>query len=357
MQRLLSVILSILVIFTVSVTPIHVYAGALTNVSIALSSVKAGDTGVSHVTSITTASTATLKIIAIRYSTSQGGTTKPAALNLTAASAGGVTGLTGTWTYDVTEANIGIIRIIEQGGGVSVASNTTITITAGAITNSAIDNCQSGNNGLQDTCHVRISTFDASDALVDSGDTTYQVTEDPTLLFEVEAVDSNETANGVTTTLASTDTSFAFGKLTQLEREVVRHKITVSTNAPGGYTISAHFSNAFEAVTSNEPIQPFGATNATWSTPQTWDSPDGTTMSDDTGWFGANTTDTRVTGWSGSTSNKFAPFGTTERTIAYSSGPDRAGTVIYVSYALEINLGQPADSYEGEITYNVQASY
>ncbi|MBU6389807.1 hypothetical protein KGQ71_04830, partial [Patescibacteria group bacterium] len=89
---------------------------------------------------------------------------------------------------------------------------------------------------------------------------------------------------------------------------------------------------------------------------QPWSVPTGSSSNSNSGWFGANTSDSRVSGWSGA-SAKFGPISPVEHPVDYSSSSDRSGTVVVVTYGLEVNALQPSDIYSGILVYNVEATY
>jgi hypothetical protein len=331
-----------------------VRAASLTGVAITLSNDVAEASGANHTLSFTTATTSVIKRIQIRYSTSQGGTTKPTSLTLTSATLGTVSGIGSGWSISTAAANSGIL-IIDRATADLVNSNSAASIEFQNITNSAIDNCQPSNDILRDTCHVRITTY-SDDGLtqVDEGDTTYTVQEDPFLSFMVEDVTSGSTHNGVTSNVSSASDSIAFGRIGPGTVRYGTHKITIASNAPHGYTVYAKLANAIIGTSYiNNEFDQFGAVNATWTSPQNWSSPTGVLPNSNSGWFGANTSDTRLLGWT-SASGKFGPLGMIERPVATSSGPDRSGSVIYVSYAIEGNTLQASDIYSGSLVYDIR---
>ena len=178
---------------------------------------------------------------------------------------------------------------------------------------------------------------------------------DPTLVFTVEGVASSETHNGVTTNISTTYDNIAFGKLEMNTPKYGAHKLTVSMNALSGYTVSVKMDGYIQGFYPANKLDPFGATNVSWTTPQYWSSPNGTQSNTDTGWVGANTSDTRVTGWSDA-SGKFGPISSTAHTVM-AGADENSSTTIYVSYAIETNPYQPIDSYAGSIFYNIIPTY
>lgn len=332
------------------------YAGGLLAFSTTLSNTTAGQKPVTFTLSFIPETAGYIQHIKIRFSTAQGGTTIPAALDLGDATLTDLSGL-GTeadWILDASSAASGLLTL-EAESAHFADGESGVTIQLGSIGNSDIDDCQPSNDILQDTCHVRVRTYsDPGITLVDTGDTTYTVVEDATLTFQVEDVASGQTHNGVTSNIATSSTSIAFGRLGLGTVRYGTHKLTITTNAPHGYTVFAKLLTNIRGVSYvNNDFDPFGATNATWDTPQPWSTPTGTSPSVNSGWFGANTSDTDILGWS-SASGKFGPLGVTPREVAYSSGPDRAGSVIYVSYAIQANILQAAGDYAATLVYDVR---
>ncbi|MCC2631737.1 MAG: hypothetical protein K0S20_436, partial [Patescibacteria group bacterium] len=188
------------------------------------------------------------------------------------------------------------------------------------------------------------------------GATTYSVAIDPELSFTIEGVNSGQTHNGITTDITTTPTAFPFGTLVTDQPHHAAHKLTITTNAPHGYKVFSYLADPITGSYGSTEISPFGATNATWNTPQAWMAPTGTVAGSNTGWFGANTTDVRIPGWS-SAANKFGPISTVPHIVAESSGPDPSGSIIYVTYVLGVNGVQTSDIYIGNLLYDIQPTY
>lgn len=331
-------------------------AGALSMVSIGMSTNKTGATA-TYTLGFTTTTTAELKQISFRFSTVQDGTSKPVHLDLSGSSLGTVTGVDSNWSLNATSHTTGLLSLTRT-DVTQVESGTAISVGITTVVNSAIDDCETENNGLHDTCQVKITSYsDDGSSEVDIGYGTYTVVEDPQCTFSVGSVASGTTTNGITSTSASTDTAVSFGIVPTGSPRFVTHALTITTNAPGGYTVYANLREPIVGVNGNSAIDPFGAVNATWTTPQSWATPDGTEGGSNTGWLGLNTTDKNTTGWDGNTSGKFGPLGSIARIVATSTGPARSGTTIYVTYALGVNGVQPGDSYGGLITYDVRTIY
>jgi len=172
------------------------------------------------------------------------------------------------------------------------------------------------------------------------------------LSFTVEGVSAGVTTNGITTSEASDYYTLPFGNLAFGSPKYVAHRLSATTNASRGYTVTMKLSNFLQGNYPANNIDPF---ISTWNTPTTWTEPVGLTANTNTGWFGANTSDTRVSGWSAAAS-KFGPVNNSANTVMSATGPD-TGTSAYVTYAVEVNIFQPADLYSGSIIYDILPTY
>jgi hypothetical protein len=355
-QRTTSLLL-ILVLLLSFRTPPLTWAASFTALTLTLNNSTANAVAVTHTVQFTVATGEVLQQIHFRYATTSGGTSKPSSLGLGNASLGALTGLGENWNLDTGGAASGLL-ILTRATPVPLESGTNASVALQNITNSAINDCEPANSDLTDTCYLAVTSYsDEGVTVVDSGETTYTVRADPTLSLTLEGVASEETHNGITTTVSSSGLNLAFGRLKARTPQYMAHRLTVSTNAPHGYRVYLRWHNGLRGSYTDGEIDPFGATNASWETPQPWQSPDGNTPNADTGWFGANTSDTRVTHWESNTQGKFGPVSAIPHVVAQSDGPDEAGTTVYVSYALEVNDAQPSDYYSGTIEYSVQPTY
>lgn len=180
--------------------------------------------------------------------------------------------------------------------------------------------------------------------------------EDPSLTFSIADVGAYTVTNGITTNVASTFSLLPFGDISPHNPKYLAHQLSVTTNAPGGYTVNMKLLNYLQGYIPANKIDPFAAPGVTWSSPQTWSSPTSDIPNVSTGWIGANTSDTRVEGWSDG-AGKFGPVSTLPYPVMYSSGPDTSGTTVYVTYALEVNNYQPTDLYAGTLIYTIIPVY
>jgi hypothetical protein len=172
------------------------------------------------------------------------------------------------------------------------------------------------------------------------------------LSFTLEGVPAGSVNNGITTSIASEFNLLPFGHLIVTVPKYAAHQLTVSTNATSGYQVTVKMLSYLQGNYPANNIDPF---IASWSAPTTWTHPNGSLPNDNTGWIGANTTDTRVSGWDDAVA-KFGPVNSSENVVMYSNSADD-GTTVVVTYAIEANIWQPSDLYSGQIVYNLYPLY
>jgi hypothetical protein len=319
-----------------------------------------------HTFQFTHQTSTTIRQVSFSYCTAPSGVadacTKPASLVTTSATKGTLTGLTdGSWTLDATVDGVPVLN--HTGAGQSVAAIWSSMHRFQAITNHAIDNCQPGGDTSSDTCYVRVRSYTAlGSGLVDEGIVSYTVVSavtvsarvDPSFSFVVEGVLSNVATNGLTTSVGTTFNTIPFGNLTAGIPKYAAHALRVTTNTQSGYTVSARLLTQLTGNYTMNNIDPF---IAPWGTPTSWTAPTGTTPNDNSGWIGANTSDTDVAGWDAGS----AKFGTVTTAQAYTvmqaSGSDNGSVPVFVTYAIEANVFQPADTYSGILQYNALPTY
>lgn len=339
------------------ITTPKVLAADLISLSTELSNNKTNATNVNYSFSAETATTSIIKRINIQFSTIQGETTKPGGLNLENTLLNSTSNLGSGWQIGTTNHIYGLITITKD-TAIELTSNTTFSFELGAITNSAMNDCEPSNDVLLDTCHIKVTTFsDNGGTAIDVGMSTYTLNEDPYSEFNVEAINSGTTQNEITASKTSEVSLLNFGSL-QIDSPVyLSQKIKVRTNAPRGYKLYAVFQDKFFGTAYNDTeIDPFGATDATWDTPKAWENPDGITPNQNTGWIGLNTSDNTVTNWGGG-AGKFAPTSTNKRLISQSSTPQTTTKEFYVSFVVGINSLQPGDQYRTNLTYQIEPIY
>jgi len=293
--------------------------------------------------------------------------TYPTGMGLTGIDTGDITfsvGLDTNWTLANALGNL--LTINRPESGQPLLDDTIVSFTVAGITNPAVAGCNAnGTNVSTGTCYAHIGTYTGTSSqttLVDSAVVSLTVVEavtvtarvDPTFTFVVEGVNTSTTNNGVTTSVSSTFSTLPFGNLTSGVAKYAAHKLTVTTNTQAGYTVSVQMVSQMTGVYSANNIDPFvpAAPHAAWS------APNGTTPSDNTGWIGFNTDDNDVTDWDGAGDvNQFAGVSNTEAVVMKKTTSDSGAVSNYVSYALQVNVYQPADTYTGTMIYNALPTY
>lgn len=340
----------------ISVAPLRVYADPLTSMSDTLSSTVVDQTGVTHTIDFVAASTVPLEQINMQFSTANGTGGKPAGLGLSSTTLGTVSGIGSGWSLDNSSASSGLL-IVKNTSAIPVSSGTAISIAIQNVTNSSLGDCQPSSHTLVDSCWIDITTFsDLGMTAYDSGTTRYTVIEYPSLNLTISGVSGGATHNGLTSSHTSDDTALNFQSLGAGNVVYLTQKLRITTNAPNGYTIYAQLENPIAGQVYSGQFSPFGATDATWTTPQSWTEPTGVISNSNSGWIAANTSDTNVSGWS-SGSGKLGPLSTSKKPIAYSDGPDPSGRDIYITYAMGVNSLQASDVYKGNIIYSIEPIY
>lgn len=175
---------------------------------------------------------------------------------------------------------------------------------------------------------------------------------DPAMTFSLSGVNAGTSHNGITTSVTTATESLNFGNLTPGIPKYAAHQLYVSTNTESGYQLTLKMLNYLQGIYPANNIDPF---ISTWNEPVIWSTPTGTTPNDNTGWFGANTSDTRISGWENGAS-KFGPVNNSSNPVMASTGTD-SGTTVFVTYAVETNILQAADQYSGTVIYNLIPTY
>lgn len=299
---------------------------------------------------------------------SSGGCTTPDGLTVDAATFAASTNLDANW---VLGTHAGGVLTITNATGQTLTADTPVVVRFAGVTNSAISaNCDGDGNTSSDTCFVQMATCLNTNCstTVDTGITTYTVVNtitvsarvDPTFTFVVATVGSATTNNGIATTVATTPSTIPFGNLAVGTPAYAAHDLQVITNTNAGYTVSMRMATptqgqgVMEGVYTQNNIDSF---TGTWGSPVVWSEPNGGTPNINTGWLGANTTDTDVAGWSVAPESKFGPVSTANNIVMQEPGSDDGTDHIYVTYAIEVNVQQPADTYTGTLIYSALPTY
>jgi hypothetical protein len=346
--------------FSVVFVP-SVHAAQLTGAKDSLSDSRPS-TSSTHTFTFTTNSAGTLREIRFVYATTASGSaSKPSGLDLTSTSLGSLTNLDANWTLDTSNGGSGTLKLQHTVTGEVIGSGEVIGIPLQSITNHAIDDCQAAGDTSSDTCFVRLTTYsDLGTTSVDTGIVTYTVVAavtvtarvDPQFTFVVAGVNADTVNDGITTSVASTFSTLPFGNLTASTPKYMAHQLTVTTNSNSGYTVTMKMLSQMTGTYSANNIDPFGG--GSWAAPAAWSEPNGTGANTDTGWIGANTTDADITQFDAS---EFGPVQSTANTVMSSTASDDGSTSVYVTYAIEANVYQPADTYTGTLVYNAIPTY
>lgn len=285
------------------------YAAGLGDKSVTPTNENPSEANVGYTFEINPATTgSTIRRVEFQVGTTQGGTTVPTSMTTTGASLGTVSGLSGTWTEDVS-AN-GLLKITNATG--STPTNP-VSIEFEDITNSSIEG----------TYYFRVSTYDATTGgtLIDQDDMAFPI-EDSTVTVSADV--------GQTLSFALSATAVNLGTLSDSSVSTDNHTLTVGTNASGGYTLTGQGS----ALASGSDTIPF--------------------VTDGTVTTGASEYGVAFAGAAGH------PVGdrdlTNITTVASSTGPV-SGATTTATYKASVAGSQPAGSYTSQITYIATATF
>jgi len=325
-----------------------------------------------HTFSFTTTSSNTLQTVEVLYcqEPSYDGTcTRPGGFGLANVSGGDLSGLVGldsSWTLANNDDDTNLLTLSRPTSGQDLGADAVVGFAVAGVTNATIAGCNESSNDSTSTCYAHITTYEGIGSLtteVDSVVVSYTVVAavtvtarvDPTFTFLVEGVNASTLNNGVTTSVNSAYNTLPFGNLTAGTPKYAAHKLTVTTNTQSGYTVAIKMVVPMTGVYSANNIDPF----YTEDPHAAWAEPTGTTPSDNTGWIGYNTSDNDVTNWDGTgDSNQFAGVSSSsEATVMKKTSSDNGSTSDYVSYAVEVNVNQPSDTYTGTLEYIALPTY
>ncbi len=388
-KKVLSLAITLIMVF-LAYTPVN--AAMLYNAKVTLSNPKAsGSSNYAFNMKVKTAGTVKGIKIAILKSPS-GSAQNPTSFDPSGTTLNeSLTGLAAGWTLDKTTDAATDILYLTKAAGDELAADTTVGWQIdGAgnppIVNGANTGCQQNTtNASAGTCYIKIITFNTETVATMQAETAGNIldqtvigftvvsgtsvsaTVDPTLAFTVVGVNSGTDINdaGAVTT-ASVTSSFdtiTFGNLTVGTPKTAAHNLYVKTNAQNGYGVTIKSTTdtvdedgVLQGQYSGNNIDGYGG-DATWTTPVVWASPDSTTANTDSGVFGVNSHDTDTVFTGANANNWAAVQNETYRTIMSSSGPDLGTAATLISFAIEVNVYQPADTYTGTFLYNCVPTY
>lgn len=262
----------------------------------------------------------------------------------------------------------------------AVPAGTGITITVGSSTPTLINPTKTHTAGSADIWSIAVRTTDASGNTLDSKSAKIATIEsvrvhvnvEPTLTFVITGVSNGVNSNtissscGSITTNAGTDTTATTVNLGLLSNgvSIAAQKLTVSTNAPTGYVITAASSGQFTNTTSSTPIADAnGGLGLTAN-----DTPAPATITPSTAAFGihpcgarSNTNSNQwVNGGDIHTARFSNPWNTGTNTfyntLASYSGPI-ANDNTAVVYGATISPETPAGIYQTTLTYTATATF
>jgi len=164
-----------------------------------------------------------------------------------------------------------------------------------------------------------------------------------TLTFTVSGLAGGTASEGITTDVATTPTSVAFGNLSFDAETEAAQRLSVTTNATEGYQV---FLFQTQGLLRNGPseILPVTATNAS---PAVWAIPGGAG-----GAYGYHAGDDTLAAGSVrfAPNNTYAKFETAPKEIAYSSGPVSAEATDVV-FKTQVTNQQESGAYESNVIY------
>jgi hypothetical protein len=368
-MKILSKVLGLVFALSLLLVPTEVSASTVTNLILDLSDSRPSVNSI-HSFTFTHTTAQTLNQIIFQYCRNPSGAcTIPTNISTTGANENAISGGLTAASWTVTSPSNGTVNVDYMGAGLGEVenANSPMTIAIGNITNMQNGDCGGASNDSSETCYVLLTSENPTNATIDTGTVSYTIIEpvvvtarvDPTFTFTVAAVGANTVNNAITTSVASTYNTLPFGNLTASTPKYAAQALRVTTNTENGYTVTMTMLTQMTGVYTSNNIDPFAPTlgGFGWGAPAAWTEPTGSTPNDNTGWIGANTTDTDVAGWSSSPAEKFGPVSNAENTIMSGADSDNGTTPVYVTYAIEANVFQPADSYTGTLIYNALPTY
>ena len=264
-------------------------------------------------------------------------------------------------------------------GGIGQAFTLYIGNTSGSNTPIAPATGTAHTEGTADTYPVIIKQF-AAEANPNSAtpvDTTtariahiesvrVTATVDPTISLTVAGVASGATRCGVSTDVTTTALSVPFGTMTLNTFKTLAQDVTVSTNASGGYVVTASENDQLGKDGATTPFIPDNPGNNTLASES--DSDEWTTATVNGFGFSLQNVDaasvpfqyTTATGNCTGTfcSRQFADIAGAETTqTIFSSTTVANAENVYVCYRLSVGATQAAGDYENQITYTATGTF
>lgn len=315
-----------------------VHAASLTGGKVALSDSRPSGTTVSYDIEFDNVTSGAIKCVKVEFDTAaDGGGGKPSGLDITSAALSGSSDYVPTpASWSVSNNNTTGVSSITYATGETPASATDRNLILTGITNGST---------AETGYYVLFSTYnntDCTSSAVDSGVGTFiyvtgqavSLTVDPTISFNVAAVNSSQSVNGATTTVTTTDGTIPFGTVTSGALSIAAHDATVTTNAGSGYTVYIRYTA--KPTSGGNDIDDHSGSNAAPSA-----------MSAGTEAFGYTTNDSSLSGSATrftDSAPEYAAFTTTNAEVAYSSAAVASETT-RIGYAVGISGTTPAGTY------------
>lgn len=191
-------------------------------------------------------------------------------------------------------------------------------------------------------------------------------TVDPTISFSVAGIASGQTRCGVTTDATTTATSVPFGSMTLNSFKTLAQDLTVSTNASGGYVVTAQENDQLGlggATTPFIPDNPGNNTLASESVSDEW-----TTATVNGFGYSLQNVDAASVAFQYTTATGNCTGTFCSRQFADITGAETPQTLFssttvanaenaYVCYRLSVGATQAAGDYENQITYTATGTF
>lgn len=268
------------------------------------------------------------------------------------------------WTVSVSTSTRTVT--FAAGSGVSLSSNDVVKVLVGTNATSTVDGTGPGVDQITNATSEGSYFIQLGGNMTDSGETRVAIIDDVTMSASVDttfsfnifgvatntAPYSDDTA---TTTASTTATSIPFGTLDPGIAKLASQRLTVSTNAANGFSVTVQQDGEMES-SSSANINNFVDGDAT-STPQAWTSPSAIAGNPDTyGHYGISSDDSTLSsGDFFGAANYVGQFSSsTPLEIMYHNGVVNGSGdgETYVGVQIEISsLQEAATDYSNTLTY------
>jgi hypothetical protein len=289
------------------------------------------------------------------------------------ATAAGATGCTAPANYHCFEVHY------SGNGSIGQAISITIGNTNGTNTPISPSASTSHTEGTADTYPIVVNNFAAgvdpnSVAPVDKTNARLALIEpvrvtatvDPTINFAITGVASGQTRCGVTTDATTTVSSVPFGTMALNTFKNLAHQLTVSTNASGGYVVTASENDQLGKDGGTTPFIPDSTGNGAGMTESTF--AEWTTTTINGFGFSIQNIDATAVPFQYTTATGACTGTFCARQFADIQGAETPQTVmssttvanaedIYVCYRLGVGATQASGDYENQITYTATGTF